>query len=245
MTTNVFDSEKKTIACDSRWSVPGTFGVLYVDEAPFLKMEVTQKGVFVFAGCAPVIDAWKSHLKSIDLGTPTPAPTLKGIALLGAERGTGRLLGYSGQDIVLPHVNDIQASFAGTGSYYAAMCWLLNKSAQQAVSTAIGQDSNSGGSVRFYDLSTDVNNLVHCQGIASLDQAFLEKGMVMFNSMKNANPIPFKQAAEMNPAVNELYSKAASGSLRDQVQAPCDAIFNEPTPQDEERVRNMLEMLKS
>lgn len=241
MTTTVYDKASGIVACDSRWSIPGGFGVLYVDEAPFQKIEVHKKNVFVFAGRAIVIDQWKKFLRAAEKGLQTPVPTLDGIAMLIAESETGNLVDSHQQDIFLPDQVAPHTVFAGTGSTHAARCWTANKCAMRAVESAMSYDINSGGTVRFMELFTGNDNLIDCQGIESLDQAFLEKGMVMFTrNDQDKSPIPFKQAATLDPQVAELYGRAANGSLRQDVQAPCDAVFNKALPEDEKRISDTL-----
>lgn len=242
MTTTVYDKAQSMVACDSRWSIPGDFGVLYVDEAPFQKIEVFRDRVFVFAGRAPVIDLWKKYLRAASNGLNVPQPSLEGIALLIAETGTGALVDSYQQDIMLPDPMSPETVFAGTGSTHAARCWIANKCPKRAVESAMNYDVYSGGEVRFLELLTGNSNLIECQGIESLGQAFIEKGMVMFTrNDQEKGPIPFKDAAAMDPAVAELYhGKAANGSLIQDVQAPCDGVFNKPLPEDEMRISETL-----
>lgn len=241
MTTTVYDKAKSLVACDSRWSVPSDFGVLYVDEAPFQKIEVYKNHAFVFAGMAPVIDQWKKHLRASASGLVTPQPGLHGIALLVAELGSGNLVEAYQQDIVLPDRINPATVFAGTGSTHAARCWITNRCAKRAVVSAMSHDVGSGGEVRYLELLTRHSNLIQCEGIESLDKAFIEKGMVMFTRNDQAKgPIPFAEAAKLDQQVAELYGKAASGSLRQDVQAPCDAVFNMPLPEDEKRISETL-----
>ncbi|MBH3360425.1 hypothetical protein [Pseudomonas guariconensis] len=238
MTTTVYDKAKLLVSCDSRWSIPGDFGVLYVDEAPFQKIEVFRDNVFVFAGMAPGIDAWKKYLRMKAAGMQVARPSLDGIAFCNAKIGCGTVLGYHEQDIILPGQ---AAMFTGTGSTHAARCWIANGCAKKAVQSAMAYDICSGGVVRHLELSTGEGNLIKCEGIESLNQAFLDKGMVMLNRHdQEKGAIPFKEAAALDPQVAALYGMAANGSLREHVQAPCDAVFNKPTEEDERRVDEML-----
>lgn len=242
MTTTIYDRAKKIVACDSRWSIPDDrFGVLYVDEAPYLKIEIAENHAFVFAGKAPVIGQWKTFLRGRAAGLEILRPTMHGIAALIAEIGSGNLKHYYKQDIVLPDVFDVHTVFAGTGSIHAARCWQTNQCAARAVSSAKNFDVCTGGEIRFVELQSGHHNLIQCDGFDSLNQAFLNKGMVMFNrSELDKSPIPFKEAALLDPGVAELYQVAASGSLLENVQAPCDAVFGTPTPEDEARMDQVL-----
>ena len=245
MTTTIYDRAKGVIACDSRWSIPDDrFGVLYVDEAPYLKIEIAQNHAFVFAGKAPIIGQWKVYLRARAEGQNLPVPPMQGIAALVAEIGSGKLKHYYKQDIILPDVFDAQTIFAGTGSTHAARCWQANQCPARAVASAMNFDICTGGEVRYVELLSGQHNLSHCHGIESLNQAFLHKGMVMFNrSELDKSPIPFKDAAGIDPNVAEWYNKAASGSLLQDIQAPCDAVFGKPTAEDETRMKDVLDSI--
>lgn len=241
MTTTVYDQKSGYVACDSRWSILGDFGVLYVDDAPFQKIEVVNGVVFVFAGRAPVIDAWKKYLRSLAKGETSEAPTLEGVALLAAKLGGGELLDHYQQDILLPSPVEPTTSFAGTGASHAARCWVSNQCAKRAVQSAMLYDLYSGGEVRHVELMSGNSNLITCEGIESLDQAFLEQGMVMLTRNDQAKgPMPFKVAAELDSELKELYGKVANGSMRAEIQAPCDAVFNKPLPEDKARISETL-----
>lgn len=242
MTTTVYDSAKGTVSCDSRWSIPDDrFGVLYVDEAPYQKIEIVNGHAFVFAGMAPVIHAWKLHLRAAAAGHVLAEPSMIGMAVLVAEIGSGRLKYRYQQDIELPDQTNPETIFAGTGSLHAARCWQVNKCPKKAVETAMMYDICTGGEVKYVELQSGRHNLIPCEGISCLDQAFLTKGMVMFNRNEHdKGPIPFKEAAAIDPQVAEWYNKAANGSLLNDVQAPCDAVFSKPLPEDERRMSEVL-----
>lgn len=242
MTTTIYDKAAGMITCDSRWSIPDDrFGVLYVDDAEFSKVEIVGHRAFVFAGKANVINDWKVFLRSRSLGIPMVEPTMEGISALVAEIGTGTLIYYYGQDIVLPDQSNPLTVFAGTGSNHAARCWKANKCPQKAVSSAMMFDICTGGDIRYVELQSGKHNLSSCIGAASLDQAFLNKGMVMFNRTEiEKGPVPFKEAAAIDPAVAEWYKTAANGSILDEVQAPCDAIYSKPSEEDREGMRAVL-----
>ncbi|UZZ08942.1 hypothetical protein NDO41_16225 [Ectopseudomonas mendocina] len=237
MTTTIYDKENGLITCDSRWSIPDNrFGVLYVDEAEFSKVEIVNGHVFVFAGKANIISAWKYFLRAQAAGIVLPEPTMAGIAALVAELGTGTLKYYYGQDIVLPDQSNPMTVIAGTGSSHAARCWEANKCPKKAVSSAMMYDVCTGGEVRYVELQSGANNLNSCVGFKSLQRAFLEKGMVMFNGNQiEKGPVPFKEAADIDPTVADWHQKIANGSVLENVQAPCDAMFSKPS--DEERAR--------
>ncbi|MHB0825079.1 hypothetical protein ACYCFL_05545 [Stutzerimonas nitrititolerans] len=246
MTTTVYDKAKLRVACDSRWSIPGDFGVIFVDEAPFYKVGVYGKYAFLFAGRAPVISDWKRYLALSEAGVSVGQPSLEGIAVLVAELDSGALVDSYMQDIMWPSTEEPQSVFAGTGSLHAANCWYINRSADRAIETAKGFDLCTGGPIRYVELSSGERNWRDCQGLDCLNNAFLEKGMVMLNRAdRNNSVIPFAQAAEMDPSVAELYNKAASGALGSEVQAPCDAIFNHAPHDEQKRFAKALHELLS
>ncbi len=242
MTTTIYDRAKGLITCDSRWSIPDDrFGVLYVDEAEFSKIEIASGHAFVFAGKAEVIHAWKVFLKNRERGIAMAEPTMDGISALVAELGSGNWKYYYGQDIALPDQANPQTIFAGTGSSHAARCWQANRCPKKAVASAMIYDICTGGEIRYVELQSGKHNLISCRGVQSLDQAFLNKGMVMFNrNESDKGPVPFKEAAEIDPSVAEWYKKAAGGSLLDNVQAPCDAMFSKASEEDRAQMSAVL-----
>lgn len=244
MTTTVYDAKDGIVACDSRWSIPGDFGVLYVDEAPFYKLGVYGRYAFVFAGRAPVIASWKQYLSLAEQGVLVQTPTLEGIAVLVAEMETGLLVDSYQQDIMWPSPDKPIGVFAGTGSTHAASCWIANKRAVQAVETAKNFDICTGGQTRFIELFNRVGHSAPCQGVSSLAGAFLERGMVMMTgNSPYKDPISFKEAAQLDPAIAELYKSAAEGSISDRVQAPCDAIYNSAPAVERERFASSIQRL--
>lgn len=242
MTTTIYDKQSGLITCDSRWSIPDDrFGVLYVDDADFSKIEIVNNHVFVFAGRANVISAWKIFLRAQASGMRLPEPTMDGIAALVAELGTGALKYYTGQDIEWPDSVNPTTLITGTGSIHAARCLEVNKCPRKAVSSAMKYDLCTGGVVRYVELQSGNHNLNSCVGFKSLTQAFLEKGMVMFNGNQiEKGPVPFKDAVAIDPAVADWHQKLSTGSVLDSVQAPCDAMFNKPSAAEREGMTNVL-----
>lgn len=227
MTTIVYDQAKGLVCSDSRWSVPREFWVLYVDEAPFYKIAVTEDEVWLFAGAAPQIDRFKKYLAQYSNKGSRPSISLDwldAISVLVADPITGCLVGSHQADIIWPTLENPSLAAAGTGSSHAVLCWMANKCPKHAVETAKQRDIYSGGQVNYFGLSSRETNLGVCQGMGCLNDAFLEGGKVMFTN--EARVYTFSEAAKINAEVAELLDSAASGALAAHVQAPCDAMFN-------------------
>jgi hypothetical protein len=238
MTTTVYDKTNKLLTSDSRWSYDRDFGVLYVDDIGFDKIEAApgMHGIgyaFLFAGNSGVIQQWKSYIRS----NPAPgvaSPACVGIALLVVVVGTGEIVFEYGQDILLPDSIQPTISFAGSGSIHAAQCWESNKCARKAVDSAMSLDVFSGGEIKYFELLSSKNNLNAQIDLSDMSKAFIEKGMVMFKP-NSQTPVPVKEAAANDARVKDLCDKIASGQVT--LNAPCDAMFNRPTPEDEDRLK--------
>lgn len=234
MTTNVYDQTKFLVTSDSRWSILTDFGVIYVDDTGFDKIEVSKDHAFVFAGNAAVIQTWKDYIRASQAGIPLARPSAKGISLLVAKMGCGTFVEAYGQDISLPNKLKPVVSFAGTGAHHAAVCWMTNKCGRRAIDSAKARDYYSGGSVSFLELNTRVGNQQNNRNADKLTEAFLDKGMVMYTPGINSSSVPLDQAAASDPRVAEWLKKIAEGSV--EIQAPCDSMFAEPTEEEDARL---------
>lgn len=234
MTTNVYDQSKLLITSDSRWSILTDFGVIYVDDTGFDKIEISKDHAFVFAGNAGVIQLWKDYIRASQAGIPLARPSAKGISLLVAKMGCGSFVEAYGQDISLPSKAKPVVSFAGTGSHPAAVCWFANKCGKRAIDSAKARDYYSGGTVSFLELNTRVGNQQNNRNADKLSEAFLDKGMVMYTPGITSSSVPLTQAAASDPRVAEWLKKIAEGSV--EIQAPCDSMFAEPTEEENSRL---------
>jgi hypothetical protein len=241
MTTTVYDKTNKLLTSDSRWSYDRDFGVLYVDDIGFDKIEAApgMHGigyVFLFAGNSGVIQQWKTFIRS----NPAPgsaSPSCDGIALLVVVVSTGEIVFEYGQDIRLPDSIQPTISFAGSGSIHAALCWESNQCARKAVDSAKSLDTFSGGEIKYFELLSGQHNLNAQIDLSDMSKAFIEKGMVMFKP-NSQTPVPVKEAAANDARVKDLCDKIASGQIT--LNAPCDAMFNRPTPEDEHRLKDAM-----
>lgn len=238
MTTNVYDNAGGLLTSDSRWSIQADFGIMYVDDTGFDKIEEAAGNAFLFAGDSQVIQQWKDFLRSAPLSA-AGRPGITGIAILITDLTQGSLVYHYGQDIILPSYDNPLQSFAGSGAMYAAPCWQVNGCARLAVNSAKANDRFSGGEVKFFELATRENNLSNDIGVSELGNALLGKGMVMYNA--NSNTVPVQEAMKQDPRVAELCKKIANGQRS--LSAPCDAMFNRPTQQDELRLNAALDRI--
>jgi len=234
MTTNVYDKSKFLVTSDSRWSIPTDFGVIYVDDTGFDKIEVSKDHAFLFAGSASVIQQWKDYIRASQSGMPLSRPPAKGISLLVAKMGCGSFVEAYGQDISLPNKAKPAVSFAGTGAHPAAMCWIANKCGRRAIDSAKARDFYSGGTVSYLELNTGAGNQQNNRNADKLTEAFLDKGMVMYTPGINSVSVPIDKAAASDPRVAEWLKKIAEGSV--EIQAPCDSMFAEPTEEEDARL---------
>lgn len=235
MTTNVYDKNSKIAGTDSRWSMTNSFAIFYVDDSAFEKIVTTENAVFVFAGDSAVIQVWKDFLSG---PSELAEPPLDGIALLMVDGHDGGVIFSHGQDIQ-PEDEErhITASFAGSGARHAAGCWFENKCVKRSISTAKMLDMYSGGETKYFDLTNRSGNLSNDVGLSGLNEAFKERGMVMYLA-PSKEPMSIHDAAAKDPRVMELVEKIANGSIS--LSAPCDAQFIKPSDEDKARLKTAL-----
>lgn len=235
MTTNVYDSAKNTLVCDSRWTYRSADGdtVLYVDDAQFEKMSIINGIVCMFAGEAFGIRDWKAHLcdpenvPEPDIVKENPADH---VAICLVENVSGRVIfNYGHNEKVRLDQNDIPhyATFAGTGGVQAAIIWQMIGCPLQAAMHAIRSDSASGGQIRSYNPVTGKGNLVECKGLDSVLAKLKEKGVAMMsieqnNGVNDVRAMNIAEAASINPSVQKALDDLESG--RAGFSAPCDAM---------------------
>lgn len=224
MTTNVRDSSNGYLASDSRWTWDlrphGHTYQLLLDDAGYEKIISAKSSVFMFAGDALVIDAWKQAIKvSSDTGAQVAWSNLpiNGMAISIVNMPSGSIRYEFGHEIDME-----SASFAGTGSYGAAGCWLINKCAKKAVESAKSTDPHTGGTVRYQNFLTGENNLVPDGDLNDLIPQFLTRSIVMTANTTHSEK--FSEVAANDDELRQvLYEARAQGSGP---KAPCDAVFN-------------------
>lgn len=236
MTTNVFDRVVGTLATDSRWSQRQGRWLVYVDDTNFHKFELTASTVFMFAGKGSRIQEWKNWIKNgADQNT---LPEFDGICICAVDIPSHAIKICEG----LPIVQD-GAAFGGSGALYAFSCWAVNGDAKRSVETAKTLDPATGGMTRYFDLKTQQHNLTENifgeTSIADVDRAILERGIVMdIANSKSGAPYKLSDLAASNDEVRELQNKIASGTLS--ADAPADAMYNQWTPEQKNRVKSAL-----
>ncbi|WP_321938242.1 hypothetical protein [Burkholderia cepacia] len=237
MTTTAYDLSAKLLTSDSRWSIElGTTKIAYVDDAGFDKIEIVGEHAFLFAGSSAGIDSWKKYIHA---GGGLNIPDLNGIALFALNVTTQEILVSYGQDIALPNIDALKASFAGSGARHAAKCWEKNGCGRQAIETAKSLDYYTGGTTKFLELATKTHNLVNNIDVTQLGKQFLAKGMIMYINGQSSQSVA--TAAANDTEVKELCEKIAQGSIA--LSAPCDAMMMEPTEEDNKKVRAAMQKI--
>ena len=243
MTTNVYDSHAGVVATDSRWSIQQGRWLVYVDDVPFHKIETLGQIAFVFAGKGRRIQEWKNWIrtKPSDLSA---RPSVDGISICLVEMVSKEVIFCEKQDIVKDG-----ASFAGSGSRFAYMCWAVNRDARKSVESAKRLDHASGGDVKFLQFLDRVNNLNFASVVAEatidmVDAAVRKRGMVMdlYENRTGGVPFKFSDIAASSPADDEdllkLNARVTSGEAS--AEAPCDGMYSDWTAEQEAKLNSAL-----
>lgn len=215
MTTNVRDSLAHVMAVDSRWSIDlqpyGITKLLYLDESNYQKLIVMGSGLFMFAGSSKLIDSWKF---AIGLANHFPnavnwsdMPTT-GLAVCAVERQSGRVRFDMNHTI-----NELNASFAGSGAIHAASCWIQNQDAIRAVDTAKNHDIFTGGQVRYYRLTNGENNIGEDGPLSGLNKMLAEKGFVMDTKTKFTPAKTIQEAVQNDAVLKSVVDEVAKGNI--------------------------------
>ncbi len=238
MTTNVFCRKSNVLASDSRWSykiidefaIPSARAVAYVDDTGFDKIAFDEDTGFLFAGPGDVIERWRQWVeaKSPVMKRPDVAPNF---AVCMTDLDSVEILFEHGQK-----VQDEHCRTAGTGAKPAYDCWVVNADAQRAVTSAIGRDLLSGGSVKFLNGTDRTHNVNPTVDFASVATAFLAKGMVMYPATPKA--VPLEQAAKEDPRIAQLVAQVKGNQLSAEAPSGYDPVVW--TPADEARLDEAL-----
>ncbi|MES2716605.1 MAG: hypothetical protein V4795_12610 [Pseudomonadota bacterium] len=242
MTTNVYDSNVGLVATDSRWSIQQGRWLVYVDDVPFYKIETLGQIAFMFAGKGRKIQEWKYWIRT-EPADLSARPSVDGISVCLVQMASKEVLFCEKQDIVKDG-----ASFAGSGSRFAYMCWSVNRDARKSVESAKRLDPASGGDVKFLQFLDRANNFAAVVAEATIDMvdtALQKRGMVMDLYENRKGGAPFKLsdiAGATNPAVDEdllsLHAKVVSGEAS--AEAPCDGMYSDWTAEQEARLNSAL-----
>lgn len=251
MTTNVRDSSSGILASDSRWTwevqLPnGNLHTSFLDDTGYEKLLRGKGFIFMFAGDAYIIEQWKKPIKEQSY-TASQVDwanlPVNGMAISVVQEGTGTVAYEFNHDIPLG-----VASFAGTGSYAAAKCWITNQCAKRAVETAKTTDQHTGGTVRYHNVRTGESNVGPDIELDVLIQQFTG-GNTMAGDIKQTSTLG-EVAARHDVAANdetavrkaflEAYAKGQGPT------APCDAVFtNWPTDEKAKLVKVMQQIFAS
>jgi hypothetical protein len=231
MTTNVTDLTSQQMASDSRWSIPKTEFLVYLDDSGFDKIVTQHDLALMFAGNAGVIQSWKDWLPIATENSPIPE--VVGIAVCAVNLTTGQIVFESGQDIY-PN----EARFAGTGAFHAYNCWQVNGCPRKAVNSAKIVDIYSGGEVKYLVFSSKDTNVSNSTGVKDLHQMLATKGMVMytngFNGYQPGYVLGIEDAAKSDPEVAKIKDQIASGAVV--ASAPCGAMYNDWTEESKAKL---------
>lgn len=240
MTTNVRDSITGVLATDSRWTwsttVNGHAVEVHLDDAGYEKLIAAHEHVFMFAGSSVVIESWKQAIKQASYSGVQPdwsTLDVNGMAISMVRVPDAVLTFESGHDITVEKV-----SFAGTGSYAAAGCWVSNRCAKKAVETAKLSDKFTGGTVRYSNVHTSEGNLVPDSDLGSLVKKFLGSASMTSNDVTHATVFG-EVAQDRSLAANDEALRAAlakSFAAGQGPVAPCDAVFREWPAEEKARL---------
>jgi hypothetical protein len=214
MTTNVYCRPKGWLASDSRWTFESDFAYLYVDDTGFDKIDyLHDKAGFLFAGNSKVIASWRKWINSSPNNFDNlPDPDGISFCIVKPDRSYVEFHGYKISD----------AWFAGTGYTYAALCYGVNQDAKRAIASAKQMDPFSGGSTKYFELSSRDNNLnpypAQCL-VSTIAIEAIKRGTVMYRDNEGSTRIPVQEAAANDTRVKDLCDKIATGSLH--ASAPC------------------------
>lgn len=208
----------------------------YLDDSGYEKLISTSTHVFMFAGDAVVIEQWKCAIKQATSGGLAPTwdrLPVNGMAISIAAHPSGVVIFEIGHDITDQHV-----SFAGTGSYAAATCWIKNKNAVKAVETAKSTDTFTGGEVRYFNTYTGDNNLVVDIDLGSLVRKFTGEATMKYDSTTQAPHFGEALGGGAIAANDEAKIQAMLDSFAagHGPTAPCDAVFKVWAPEKREQL---------
>lgn len=206
MTTTVYDRVNRLIATDSRWSRKldefGYIGhIAYVDDTGFGKISTRDDHVLTLAGNGLLIQHWKEWWTG-DLSLPRPPILINGeeaISLHIVKMSDNSIIFDIGEKLAAQNVDDegnkvINAVFAGSGAIYAGGVWLKTGCARTAIEEAKSRDICTGGDVRYVDFSSGQQNIESEKHLISdVNDALLQKGMIMDTNNPLSQPVPITE----------------------------------------------------
>ncbi|WP_210501678.1 hypothetical protein [Pantoea ananatis] len=221
MTTTVYDRIAKAVTSDSRWScILDPYGykghILYVDDTGFGKIALREDTVMVLSGNGFLIEQWKKWLLAsvLDPDAEMPPTYLDGqmpLGILIIEKSSNKILfGVGRNHTIFDHeVNEVLATFSGSGEAFAAIKWNRSTCAKSAVEHAKGNDPFSGGSVRYVDFTSGSHDIeTGLDTIQEVVNIMRDRGYIMDTTKPGAAPVSI--SAQEVADVRQLL---ANGSL--------------------------------
>jgi hypothetical protein len=219
LTTNIYDIPESKLASDSRWSIDRSDFLIFVDDTGCEKIIFENNVACMFAGNGRLIDIWKEWILNPNRGEKPPVEIENvAVVICMVSAVSNKLIFEHGQGIQIE-----DARFAGTGAIHAYSCWFTNRNAEQAVISAIKSDCYSGGTVKYFDCKSKINNLKNSANIDQVHSELAIRGSVMYKNNENRF-ISIKDAASNDPSVANVLSDLQSGAIA--ANAPCDAMYN-------------------
>lgn len=243
MTTNALDKKKLIVSSDSRWSfaypnMQNPTHVIYVDDTGFEKIVTSDVATLVFAGDGLLISGWKNWLKQDEPDWDALPPTERdapGMGLLDISicvvESDGAVLFDSGECLM----HGTAARFAGSGRFYARDCFMKNMCGITAVDTAATYDPFTGGTTRYLELKSGVNNLMKVEEtLQEAEQQLRDRGFVM--EIATGNVTPLKSPEETHA---EAVQALQSGGVH--LSAPTGHASRKWTADEKQSLRAALE----
>jgi hypothetical protein len=219
MTTNVFDAVKRMMATDSRWSIRHGNYLIYLDDSGCDKILVRHQRAIMFAGNGRRIQEWKDWIMT-DPTDSSKQPKEEGICICMVDMRTGNVVLSVKQKVV-----NQSGYFAGSGTDYAATCWVQNNDACRSVDTAKLADVCSGGEVKYTDIAGNTHNLYTGSWVTiqMVDDAITKRGLVMNISNGGSTAASFATAANDNPELADIKARISAGELS--ASAPSEGMY--------------------
>jgi hypothetical protein len=212
VTTNAIDKIRLIVASDSRWSFQFDQDHLaYIDDAFFDKIAMRPGGCMICAGDAYLIQLWRNWYLAGQLDPAMQPPLnrmqdgeLKHI-VFHVILATGEVFDFDIQHNSIDFENE--ARFAGSGAVFALGCYRVNRCVKTSVTTASQDDPCTGGSMKFVELSTGINNLSSVnRTVQEVEQDLVARGHIV--NTKTKEIYNFQEFASKNAAAG---SKLSSG----------------------------------
>lgn len=183
MTTNVLDFKAKRITSDSRWSLTINHYLCFIDDSGFDKISNRPTAAMICAGDAILIDAWKQWFGSSDPDIDLPSTIrydrngkMAGVCISIVDKPSFTVDCKAGTY----HPLDDLASFCGSGGAAALSCYAAHGCSTRCIESASLVDFQTGGSVKFVEIETELNNLAPATTTyEDLKESLLKRGKIM------------------------------------------------------------------